>query len=140
MKTIKVWWTDPDDGACSRFYDPVSIRFFRGEMIEIKDVDGSYKEVWPHELSWPADMFDIVSVCHMETKEAHAHGFYVWTQGSVWVQGSKDEPYIVRKDGDHYSCTCGAWRYQEPEIKTCKHLKKLRGEEAEKLRVGENYK
>lgn len=119
MKALKVWWTDPD-GACSRFYEAEIIKFWFFEgVVEIEEADGSYLERPIEELSWPSDMSEM---------------------GPLWVQGSKDTPYIIKKNEDHYSCTCPAWRYQEPEIKTCKHLKKLRGREAEALRVGKNYK
>lgn len=53
------------------------------------------------------------------------------------MQGSGRNPYILKNTGGVYSCSCPAWRNQhEPiEKRTCKHLKKLRGdrEEAERL-------
>ena len=57
---------------------------------------------------------------------------------SVEVKGSGRKPYVLKNTGGVYSCTCPAWRNQSLPIeqRTCKHLRKLRGEEAEKSRVG----
>lgn len=57
---------------------------------------------------------------------------------SVEMQGSGAEPYVLKNTGGVYSCTCPAWAFQGAPIerRTCKHLKKLRGDEAEKERVG----
>lgn len=57
---------------------------------------------------------------------------------SIEVQGSGKKPYVLKNTGGVYSCTCPAWRNQSLGIeqRTCKHLRKLRGEEAEKERVG----
>ncbi len=57
---------------------------------------------------------------------------------TVEVQGSAAKPYILKNVGGVYSCTCPAWRNQSTPIerRTCKHLRKYRGEEAEKKRVG----
>ena len=57
---------------------------------------------------------------------------------SVEVQGSAAKPYLLTNTGGVYSCTCPAWRNQSLPIekRTCKHLRKLRGDEAEKERVG----
>lgn len=54
------------------------------------------------------------------------------------MKGSARKPYILRNVGGVYSCTCPAWRNQsEPiERRTCKHLRKLRGDAAEKARLG----
>jgi DNA ligase 1 len=54
------------------------------------------------------------------------------------VQGSGAKPYILKNVGGVYSCSCPAWRNQSHPIerRTCKHLRKLRGEEAEKERLG----
>jgi DNA ligase-1 len=40
--------------------------------------------------------------------------------------------------GGVYSCTCPAWRNQSlhPDRRTCKHLRKLRGDAAEEARIG----
>jgi DNA ligase-1 len=53
-------------------------------------------------------------------------------------KGSARDPYILRNVGGVYSCTCPAWRNQSTAIerRTCKHLRKYRGEEAEQARVG----
>ncbi len=58
---------------------------------------------------------------------------------SVEVQGSGARPYVLRNLGGVYSCSCPAWRNQSLAIekRSCKHLRKLRGDEAEKERVGD---
>jgi DNA ligase len=55
------------------------------------------------------------------------------------MQGSAAKPYVLRNVGGVYSCSCPAWRNQSVGIeqRTCKHLRALRGDEAEKKRVGE---
>jgi DNA ligase-1 len=57
---------------------------------------------------------------------------------SVQVQGSGVKPYVLKNVGGVYSCTCPAWRNQSLPIerRTCKHLRKLRGDAAEKSRLG----
>src|SRR5512137_877373 len=57
---------------------------------------------------------------------------------SIAMQGSGAKPYILKNLGGVYSCTCPAWRNQSAPIerRTCKHLRKLRGEEAERERLG----
>src|ERR1700761_3469274 len=59
---------------------------------------------------------------------------------SVNMQGSGSKPYILKNVGGVYSCTCPAWRNQSVAIerRTCKHLRKLRGEAAEQARVGQD--
>lgn len=58
---------------------------------------------------------------------------------SVEVQGSARAPYVLRNVGGVYSCTCPAWRNQSLPIerRTCKHLRALRGETAERERIGQ---
>jgi DNA ligase 1 len=57
---------------------------------------------------------------------------------SIEMQGSGTKPYMLKNVGGVYSCTCPAWRNQSAPIerRTCKHLRKLRGEETERQRVG----
>src|SRR6266550_4750970 len=57
---------------------------------------------------------------------------------STEMQGSGAKPYILKNTGGVYSCTCPAWRNQSTAIerRTCKHLRKLRGDEAEIARLG----
>ena len=57
---------------------------------------------------------------------------------SVEMQGSGSRPYVLKNTGGVYSCSCPAWRNQSIAIerRTCKHLKKLRGEAAELARIG----
>jgi DNA ligase 1 len=54
------------------------------------------------------------------------------------MQGSAAKPYVLKNTGGVYSCSCPAWRNQSLAIekRTCKHLRKLRGEAAEAERVG----
>lgn len=58
---------------------------------------------------------------------------------SIEVQGSAKKPYVIQNVGGVYSCSCPAWRNQSLgiESRTCKHIRKLRGDEAEKERVGD---
>src|SRR6188768_1337746 len=58
---------------------------------------------------------------------------------TVEVKGSGARPYALRNVGGVYSCSCPAWRNQSVPIerRTCKHLRKLRGDEAERARVGQ---
>jgi DNA ligase 1 len=57
---------------------------------------------------------------------------------SVEIKGSAVKPYILKNTGGVYSCTCPAWRNQSIGIerRTCKHLRKYRGEQAEAERIG----
>jgi DNA ligase-1 len=50
---------------------------------------------------------------------------------SALVQGSGSKPYVLKNTGGVYSCSCPAWRNQSIGIekRTCKHLRKLRGQE-----------
>ena len=54
------------------------------------------------------------------------------------MQGSGSKPYVLKNTGGVYSCSCPAWRNQSIaiETRTCKHLRKLRGDAAEQLRIG----
>jgi DNA ligase len=57
---------------------------------------------------------------------------------SVEVQGSASRPYVLKNIGGVYSCSCPAWRNQSLPIdrRTCKHLRQLRGDEVEIIRIG----
>ncbi|MGE0712284.1 MAG: DNA ligase [Planctomycetota bacterium] len=57
---------------------------------------------------------------------------------STTVQGSARDPYVLKNEGGFYSCTCPAWLHQSRpiDLRTCKHLKQLRGAEVEAARVG----
>jgi DNA ligase-1 len=57
---------------------------------------------------------------------------------SVEMKGSGARPYVLKNTGGVYSCTCPAWRNQSTPIerRTCKHLRKLRGDAAEAARLG----
>jgi DNA ligase-1 len=54
------------------------------------------------------------------------------------MQGSGSKPYVLKNTGGVYSCSCPAWRNQSIPIekRTCKHLRKFRGDTAEETRVG----
>jgi hypothetical protein len=54
------------------------------------------------------------------------------------MQGSGAKPYVLKNTGGVYSCSCLAWRNQSIAIekRTCKHLRKFRGDAAEEARVG----
>jgi DNA ligase-1 len=55
---------------------------------------------------------------------------------SCEMQGSGKKPYVLKNTGGVYSCSCPAWRNQSIGIekRTCKHLRKLRGDAAEEAR------
>ena len=54
------------------------------------------------------------------------------------MQGSGVKPYVLKNTGGVYSCSCPAWRNQSIAIekRTCKHLRRLRGDAAEEARTG----
>ncbi|MDB5313279.1 MAG: ligase [Gemmataceae bacterium] len=54
------------------------------------------------------------------------------------MKGSGAKPYQLKNIGGVYSCTCPAWRNQSTPIeqRTCKHLRKLRGDAEEQARIG----
>jgi DNA ligase 1 len=56
---------------------------------------------------------------------------------SIEVQGSGSTRYTIKNTGGVYSCTCPAWSFQSARIekRTCKHIKKLRGDAAEAARL-----
>lgn len=58
---------------------------------------------------------------------------------STTVQGSARTPYVLKNVAGVYSCSCPAWRNQSRPIdqRTCKHLRQLRGDEAEQARLGD---
>jgi DNA ligase-1 len=53
------------------------------------------------------------------------------------MQGSGKNPYRIKNAGGVYSCTCPAWCNQSlpSNARTCKHIRKLRGDAAEELRL-----
>jgi DNA ligase 1 len=57
---------------------------------------------------------------------------------TIEMQGSGAKPYVLKNTGGVYSCSCPAWRNQSLAIekRTCKHLRKLRGDAAEEARLG----
>ncbi len=56
---------------------------------------------------------------------------------STEVQGSGSARYTIKNVGGVYSCSCPAWRNQSLGIerRTCKHIKRLRGDDAEMARL-----
>ncbi len=82
-------------------------------------------------------------------KESIAAPLWFWlTQGmdsrdlrdgeTIEMQGSGAKPYVLKNTGGVYSCSCPAWRNQSIAIekRTCKHLRRLRGDGAEEARLG----
>src|SRR5438105_3257059 len=57
---------------------------------------------------------------------------------SIEMKGSSSKPYVLKNIGGVYSCNCPAWRNQSVAIerRTCKHLRKIRGDAAEEERIG----
>ncbi|MFZ2267663.1 MAG: DNA ligase [Azonexus sp.] len=57
---------------------------------------------------------------------------------SIEIKGSGIKPYLIRNIGGLYSCSCPAWMNQSLAIerRTCKHIRKLRGDAAEAERIG----
>ena len=57
---------------------------------------------------------------------------------SVEIQGSASRPYVLKNVGGVFSCSCPGWRFQSLPIerRTCRHLRDLRSEAAEDVRVG----
>src|ERR1700684_191234 len=57
---------------------------------------------------------------------------------SCEMKGSGAKPYVLKNVGGVYSCSCPAWRNQSTPIerRTCKHLRKLRGDAAEESGTG----
>lgn len=57
------------------------------------------------------------------------------------VKGSGKTPYKLRNIGGAYDCSCPAWRNQSyaTDLRTCKHLVKLRGDDNELARVGYDH-
>lgn len=53
------------------------------------------------------------------------------------MKGSGAKPYVLKRQGPVYSCTCPAWRNQSLalERRTCKHLKKYLGAAEEDIRT-----
>ena len=56
---------------------------------------------------------------------------------SAAVQGSARSPYVLKNVGGVFSCSCPAWRNQSLPIesRSCKHLRALRGDAAESVRL-----
>src|SRR5260221_2769324 len=57
---------------------------------------------------------------------------------TIEMQGSGSRPYQLKNVAGVYSCSCPAWRNQSLPIerRTCKHIRSIRGEEAEAARLG----
>lgn len=57
---------------------------------------------------------------------------------SVEMQGSASRPYVLKNVAGVFSCSCAGWRFQSLPIerRTCRHLRTLRGDDAEEARVG----
>lgn len=56
--------------------------------------------------------------------------------GEAYVGGGGGGRYRITRRGDIYACACPAWRNQRlGPYRTCKHIRELRGEEAERRRL-----
>lgn len=57
---------------------------------------------------------------------------------SLEVPGSNGAVYTIKNVGGVYGCSCPAWRNQSvaADRRTCKHIRRLRGDAAEDARVG----
>jgi len=57
---------------------------------------------------------------------------------TMQIQGSASKPYTIKNVSGVYSCSCPAWRNQSLPIdqRTCKHLRLVRGDDAETARLG----
>ncbi len=57
---------------------------------------------------------------------------------TLTVRGSSGSVYELKNVGGVYSCSCPAWRNQSRPFfeRSCKHLRELRGAEAESARIG----
>src|SRR5436305_13676442 len=56
----------------------------------------------------------------------------------IEVPGSSGNGYTIKNVGGVYACTCMAWRTQSVPVdrRTCKHIRRLRGDAAEDARIG----
>ena len=56
----------------------------------------------------------------------------------IEVQGSAQLPYKIKRIGDVISCSCPAWANQSFPInkRTCKHIRKVLGDDHESARIG----
>jgi hypothetical protein len=56
----------------------------------------------------------------------------------IEVPGSSGNRYTVKNVGGVYACSCMAWRTQSVPVdrRTCKHIRRLRGDAAEDIRIG----
>ena len=62
---------------------------------------------------------------------------------STSVAGSGVNTYTIKRTGDSYHCSCPAWKNQGGTVgtmRTCKHIKALRGAEQELARLGGDNK
>ena len=61
-----------------------------------------------------------------------------WTAKPPEIQGSASKPYTIKHKAGVYSCSCPAWRNQSLPIdrRSCKHLRLMRGTDAEAAHVG----
>ena len=57
---------------------------------------------------------------------------------SIEMQGFASRPCVLKNVGGVYSCSCPAWRNQSLSIdrRSCKQLRRVRGDAAEEARIG----
>src|SRR5439155_22410549 len=81
---------------------------------------------------------DLISTCAHPTHPRRCLMADLGDGAAVEVQGSGSRPYTLKNVAGVYSCSCPAWRHQSLPIerRTCKHLRRLRGDTAEAARVG----
>lgn len=73
-----------------------------------------------------------------EVQTAQEARFCLKKGTDIQVKGSGSAVYTLKNDGGVYSCSCPAWRNQSNpiDLRTCKHLRKILGDEHENERVG----
>lgn len=88
-----VFWTDPDDGACSRLYKIKAIEHRDDDTVKITDIDGSVLECYEAELSVQSE--PVVSV---EYIRAYADG--TWDTEMLAVPNKNNMVTADRVDND----------------------------------------
>lgn len=70
------------------------------------------------------------------TKQAKSFGTLA-DHEKRYIAGDTGNTYVLAREGDVYSCECEWWKHRPDPVdrRTCKHLKRLLGEEAELARV-----
>ena len=63
--------------------------------------------------------------------------YYMRAGDEISITGDSGKNYVLEKREGVCSCSCPAWKFCKGELnqKTCKHLKKYRGEAREEMRI-----